>query len=109
MNLPFPAIVQRYINASNSHNVASILACFTDDAVVQDESQTMRGQDAIEHWLTTTIAKYKFQFTPRDMRTQDAQTVVTIEVSGTFPGSPVTLDYHFALTNDQIVSLTIDS
>lgn len=105
----FPEIIQSYINASNAHDVASILACFTDDAVVQDESQTMRGKDAIERWLASTIKKYGFQFSAKDMRTQAGQTVVTIGVSGTFPGSPVTLDYHFALTNDKIASLTIDS
>jgi hypothetical protein len=81
----------------------------TDDAVVQDENETMRGKDTIEHWLATTIEKYKFHFSPKTSRTDGAQTVVTIEVSGTFPGSPVTLDYRFAIDQDRIASLTIDS
>jgi hypothetical protein len=31
-----------------------------------------------------------------------------VEVSGTFPGSPVTLDYHFKIENEKILSLAID-
>ena len=34
--------------------------------------------------------------------------VVTVEVSGTFDGSPITLDYHFTIEGDKIGSLTID-
>ena len=55
-------IIQNYIYASNAHDVKSILACFTDDAVVRDESATHRGKIDIERWITTTIGKYKFQF-----------------------------------------------
>lgn len=109
VSIHFPQVIQSYIDASNAHDVASILGCFTDDAVVQDESQAIRGKDAIKLWLATTIKKYRFQFRAKDMRTQAEQMVVTMEVAGTFPGSPVTLDYHFTLTNDKIASLTIDS
>jgi len=37
-----------------------------------------------------------------------AGVVVAMEVSGTFDGSPITLDYHFTIEGDKIVSLTID-
>lgn len=41
--------------------------------------------------------------------TRDNETVVTVEISGTFPGSPISLDYHFAIASGKIASLTIDS
>jgi hypothetical protein len=31
-----------------------------------------------------------------------------VAVSETFNGSPITLDYHFTITNGQIVSLAIE-
>jgi ketosteroid isomerase-like protein len=102
-------VIQRYIDASNAHDVKSILACFTDDAVVRDENETHRGQIDIERWLKTTIEKYKFRFTPLKVDQRDAETVVNVEISGTFPGSPITLDYHVMITNDKIASLIIDS
>jgi hypothetical protein len=104
-----PPIVQSYIDASNAHDVKSIVSCFFADAVVRDENATHRGKIDIERWITTTIEKYKFQFEPMSAETRDGETVVSVEVSGTFPGSPITLDYHFVINGGKISSLTIDS
>jgi hypothetical protein len=107
MNLP--SIIQSYIDASNAHDMKSILACFTDDAVVRDENATHQGKIDIQRWATETIEKYKFRFKPLSTEERDSETVVSIEVSGTFPGSPITLDYHFTIANDEITSLIIAS
>jgi ketosteroid isomerase-like protein len=106
--IDLPPVVRRYVKASNAHDAPSILACFSDEAVVHDEQQTLRGHQAIADWIGTTIAKYKFHFKPLSRKDREAETVVMIEVSGTFDGSPVTLDYHFVIEGDKIVSLTID-
>ena len=89
--------------------MTSLLDCFADEAVVRDENATMRGKIDIERWITTTIEKYKFQFRPLSSQERDNETVVSVEISGTFPGSPITLDYHFVITRDKIASLIIDS
>jgi len=107
--MKLPSLIQGYIDASNAHDVRSILACFANDAVVRDENATHRGKIDIERWITTTIAKYNFQFKPLRSQQRENETVVSVEISGTFPGSPISLDYHFAITNDKITSLVIDS
>jgi ketosteroid isomerase-like protein len=109
MPIKLPPLIRHYINASNAHDVKAILACFADDAVVRDENKTHRGKIHIGHWATTTIEKYKFQFKPLSCQERDKATIVSVEVSGTFPGSPISLDYHFIIANDKIASLTIDS
>jgi ketosteroid isomerase-like protein len=101
-------LIQRYIDTSNAHDVKSIVECFADDAVVRDENATHRGKIDIGHWITTTIEKYKFQFKPLSSQERGNETVVSVEVSGTFPGSPISLDYHFTIVNNKIISLTID-
>ena len=106
--MKLPPLIQHYIDASNAHDVKSILGCFADDAVVRDENATHRGKIDIGHWITTTIEKYKFQFKPLSLQERDNETVVSVEVSGTFPGSPISLDYHFTITSNKIISLTID-
>ena len=73
----------------------SILSCFSEDAVVRDEAETLRGKKAIEGWIAKTIEKYKFQFEKLSVNEDDGEVVASVKVSGTFPGSPVTLDYHF--------------
>ena len=102
-------IVQSYIDASNSHDVKLILSSFAEDAVVRDENATHRGKIDIERWIRTTIEKYKFQFKPLSAEERENKTIVAVQISGTFPGSPVTLDYHFTIANEKISSLTIDS
>ena len=52
MPISLPPIVQRYIDASNAHDVKSILACFADEVVVRDENTTRRGKLDIERWAT---------------------------------------------------------
>ena len=104
-----PPIVQSYIHASNAHDVTSILSCFAEDAVVRDESATYRGKVDIEHWIASTIEKYKFKFEPLRAETRENKTIVAVQISGTFPGSPVILDYHFTIASERIASLIIDS
>jgi ketosteroid isomerase-like protein len=109
MPISLPPIIQSYVDASNAYDVKSILACFADDAVVRDENATHRGRVDIERWVTETIDKYKFRFKPLSTEHRSNETVVSVEVSGSFPGSPVMLDYHFTVANDKISSLIIDS
>ena len=55
-----------------------------------------------------TIEKYKFHFKPLSAKDHDEEVVVAVEVSGTFAGSPVTLDYYFTIENENILSLIIN-
>ena len=101
-------MIEEYINASNAHDVNAIVSCFLDTATVRDESKTRQGKKDIESWIVETIQKYKFHFKPLTMKSEDSKPIVTIEVSGTFDGSPVKLDYHFTLEHDKIQSLEIE-
>jgi ketosteroid isomerase-like protein len=107
MTIKLPRIINDYVNASNAHDAKSILSCFSDDAVVRDERNDFRGKKMIEDWITKTIEKYKCQLKPISIKDDNA-VVVAVEVSGTFDGSPITLDYHFTIESDKILSLTID-
>ena len=102
-------VILRYIDASNAHDVRAIADCFADDAVVRDENATRHGKIDIRRWATETIEKYKFKFKPLSADERGVETILNVEVSGSFPGSPITLDYHFTIANDKIHSLIIDS
>ena len=108
MAVKLPRIIQKYVAASNGHDVKAVLACFSDNALVHDEGKTLQGKKAIEDWIEKTIEKYKFQFKPLKAEDDDEEIVVAVEVSGTFDGSPVVLDYCFTLENDTISSLAIE-
>jgi hypothetical protein len=53
--------------------------------------------------------KDKFQFRPLSTEGHDREIVAHAGISGIFPGSPITLDYRFAIANEKIASLVIDS
>ena len=108
MTVNLPGVIKAYVDASNKHDVQSILACFSDDALVQDEGETFQGKKAIEAWIVKTIEKYKFQFKPTSITSGDTGIVVATEVTGTFDGSPITIDYHFTIRNGKILSLAVD-
>jgi ketosteroid isomerase-like protein len=108
MAIKLPHIIQNYVDSTNRHDVQSILSCFSDNAVVRDEGKTLHGKKAIQDWITKTIEKYKFQFKAFGIKHEAAEIVLAVEASGTFDGSPITLDYHFMVAGDKIVSLAID-
>lgn len=108
MTIKLPRIINDYVDASNAHDVKSVVACFADNALVRDEGKDFHSKKMIEDWIRKTIERYKFQFKPVSIKDDNTEVVVAVEVSGTFNGSPITLDYHFAIEGAKIVSLTID-
>jgi ketosteroid isomerase-like protein len=107
IDLNLPKIISDYVNASNAHDVDAILACFSESATVRDEGQTLQGKKAIKGWGEKTIEKYKFHFEPLSIAQKDGEIVVEVKVSGTFDGSPVTLDYHFVIESEKISSFAV--
>jgi hypothetical protein len=85
----------------------ALAQCFTEDAIVTDESQSHQGRDAIRDWKTAASAEYNYVSEPILVDEVGDRTVVTCHVSGDFPGSPVDLRYEFEIAGDKIASLTI--
>jgi ketosteroid isomerase-like protein len=47
MGIELPRIIKKYVAASNKHEVKSILACFSNDAIVRDEQEILHGKQAM--------------------------------------------------------------
>jgi ketosteroid isomerase-like protein len=109
MNTKLPKPIADYFQAANAHNSDAVAAAFADDAVVVDESRERHGSAAIKEWSDEVNEKYKPHAELTDVAEVDDKTVVTAEVSGTFPGSPVQLRYNFTLKGDRIAALLIEA
>lgn len=107
MKVELPAVLQSYVDSTNRHDVSAALSCFSDDAVVRDEAHEYRGREAIKDWVATTIEKYNFQIKLQSASKAEVEAIAAMEVSGTFPGSPIILDYRFTISGNKISSLTI--
>jgi ketosteroid isomerase-like protein len=106
-SIEIPAVVESYFAASNADDVDALVRCFTPDAAVSDENETHRGADAIKAWAVNVRKKYQFKSEILKAEGNSPRTVVTAKVSGTFPGSPVNLDFKFACDQGRISSLEI--
>jgi len=102
-----PQPLTEYFKATNEHDVAAVLASFAAEAIVEDEGGQYLGLAAIRRWIEETVRKYDFTVEVKGTHEADGKTVVTGLVAGTFPGSPVTITYEFALAHQRIVRLVI--
>jgi ketosteroid isomerase-like protein len=102
-------VIERYFRAVADDDTDALVACFADDAAVADEGKTYRGHDQIRGWREQTRAAY--QYTAEMLRTEprdDDRYAVTTKLTGNFPGSPVEVQYLFALRGDLIAGLDIE-
>jgi hypothetical protein len=105
MNLP--KIVADLVNAQDAFNSVAYANCFSDTAIVFDEGRTHTGRKEIENWIGNANKKYKTVMKPLDFKEKGTISVLTAENSGTFPGSPLVLRYHFEISGGLINSLKI--
>jgi len=92
ITLPDP--LQRYFERAGDIDA---VAMFAPAATVTDEGHRYRGVTEIGHWLRSVEQRYRPRYRILDAETNDGRTVVTFEVSGTFPGSPAVLRQAFSL------------
>ena len=107
MKTEMPQIIETYFRASNADDINGLVSCFSEDAVVADENETHRGAAAIKAWSVNVRKKYQFKAQVLRAAQKPDGAVVTAKLSGTFPGSPVDLDFKFTLKGNRISSLEI--
>lgn len=105
--IPLPEAVAAYWKAANARSIAAASSCFASDGVVHDEGQTHRGLAAIRTWIEDTTRKYHPIVEALRSEEKEGRHLVTARVSGTFPGSPVELDFVFTVRNGKIARLEI--
>lgn len=103
-----PEIIIRYVDAANRFDVAGAANCFSADAHVHDESHDYIGLDAVREWINETSRKYRPQLKVLTAKAQGDGLLVTVRVSGSFPGSPIELDYTITLQDGKILFLKIE-
>jgi hypothetical protein len=92
----------RYFELATQADTEPYFAQFADDAVVEDEGRERRGIAEIRTWRTEIpTVHYDVRSVDRQGNTADAR----VHISGTFPGSPITLAFHFEYAHDGKISV----
>ena len=107
MQIEMPHAISAYVQATNERDNDAFGALFTKDAIVRDEGQEHRGVAEIRRWLTSTVEKYQFTLMPTRLSQEGTETILTAKLSGDFPGSPLSMRFHFVLHEGKISKLDI--
>ena len=94
-------LIDRYFALAPSPDADDYLAQFLPDAVVEDEGHEHHGVAAIRAWRTEVPS---VDYAVREVRRDGDAHVARVEVSGSFPGSPVDLSFRFAFAADGRIS-----
>ena len=105
--MKLPAIIRDLVNAQNSSDFKAYAACFTTDATVFDEGHDHQGKEEIKAWIESATLKYQTVIEPKEYLEVDDQAVLTTNVSGTFPGSPIVLKYTMEFAEGLVRTLKI--
>lgn len=105
--LNVPDALALYFDMAADATMAELSTVFTEDAVVRDEARQHRGLMAIRDWRVETMARTPFTARPLSVEPKDGVLLVPARVTGSFPGSPVTLTHRFTLRDGRIARLEI--
>ena len=106
----FPDTIRTYLALRGGDTIEAILACFDEDAKVWDNGEDLEltGISQIREWLAGTVSEYKLKSEIKSGEAVGEKFVVSVVVSGEFPGSPYEFAYRFLLRGDKIAELVID-
>src|SRR5260370_22592674 len=86
--IPYRILINGWIPAFNTHDVAAIVSLYTDDAELFDSGMTYprRGKEAIERWFTQRFQTMPtISYTPAYQIIGEAQAAGTWTACGTSP------------------------
>ena len=100
-----PPVIQRFFDTTNVADTAAFLACFTDDAYLNDWGSEYRGSDGIARWNETDNIGKASQLTILEVKKKGGRYEVAASVRGNGFNGEGTM--AFTLRGDKIVRLEI--
>jgi hypothetical protein len=104
-----PKVITHLVKAQNNQDSVAYANCFTQTALVFDEGKTHHGKEQIQRWIAQANQTFETKMKPIGYTGTDTKGVLSAEISGSFPGSPLILNYHVELKDGLIQSLKIKS
>ena len=105
MNLP--KVISELVKAQNSHDSLAYANCFTETGTMYDEGKIHTGRSDIQQWIAKSNEKYQTVMKPIAFHENDMSNVMSAEISGTFEGSLIVLEFHFDIREELIETLRV--
>src|SRR5690242_17730530 len=100
--MTLPKVISDLVKAQNEYDTAAYANCFAETAIVHDEGKMHTGRTEIRQWIAESNERYRSVMQPLDFRESNTSYILSSQVSGTFPGSPVILQFHFEIKDGLI-------
>lgn len=105
--MKLPENIEGFIKAQNEADSTAFANYFTEHATVSDEGSSYSGREEIKGWIEEATKKYNMHTKVIDFTQTGTKGTLTVEASGTFPGSPLVMNYHLEMDGTLISSLRI--
>lgn len=105
MNLP--KVITDLVKAQYHHDSIAYANCFSETGIMHDEGKTQTGRMEIQKWIADSNQKYQAVMKPLNYIENNDKGILSAEISGTFDGSPIILNFHFEFNEGLIQSLRI--
>ena len=105
--MKLPKVIDDLILAQNNFDSAAYANCFSETGEMLEEGKIYKGRVAVQQLIEETNEKYRSVMKPLAYTENGATSVLAAEVSGTFPGSPLVLNFHFNIVDGQIHHLKV--
>ena len=106
-----PAVIEKFIKATNDHDGDKFISTFTEDALVNDFARNFWGKDQIRDWADKEIIEPKVTFKADEIVEHYGDFFITALTDGNYDKSkspdPTYLDYFFTVKNDKIVKMIV--
>ena len=106
-----PPVVVAYLDGVNAFDVDAIMACFAEDAYVNDARREINGIDAIRRWIEKEMVGDHVTMDPIEVVDHHGDTIVRSRYDGTYdktnlPDELIMSDY-FSVRDGKIVSVAV--
>jgi hypothetical protein len=110
-SVSLPPVVAAYLDGVNAFDVDAIMACFAEDAYVNDARREINGIDAIRRWVEKEMVGDHVTMQPVEVIDHHGDTIVRSRYDGTYdktnlPDELIMSDY-FSVRDGKIVSVAV--
>ena len=110
-SVSLPPVVAAYLDGVNAFDVDAIMACFAEDAYVNDARREINGIDAIRRWVEKEMIGDHVTMQPVEVIDHHGDTIVRSRYDGTYdktnlPDELIMSDY-FSVRDGKIVSVAV--
>ena len=106
-----PAVIEKFIEATNDHNGENFISCFAGDAYVNDAARSFRGKEQIKKWSDKEMIGDKVTIKPDTIVGHYGDYRITALTDGNYDKKlapdPLYLDYFFTVKDDKIIRMFV--